>query len=481
MARLSLKKELSNVTSYQEFLARKKMEVIPTGFDIPESALNQKLFPFQSAIVRWAIRRGRAGVFANIGLGKTFMQLEIADKVCQQTGGKFLLLTPIAVGQQTRKEAEKFGIKTGIKVCKSAEEVEAGITITNYEKLHKFDVSEFVGVGLDEASILKSLDGSTRNSLIAAFQKTPYRYCFTATPSPNDIMEIGSYCEFLGIMSRTEMLAMFFTHDGGETAKWRLKGHAEKTFFEWMATWCVMIRKPADLGFSNKGYDLPELRIHEHIVTSNLVESGRLFQTEALTLADQRAARRGTIESRIELLAGMVNQLQEPWIVWCNLNDESEGATAAIPDALEIAGKHKESEKEMRLLAFSEKESRVLVSKPSLAGFGLNWQHCCKVAFLGLSHSWEEFYQAIGRCHRFGQKNPVDVHVIVSDRDAAITDNIKRKQDEADRLAAGMVEAMSVASRREIGAATVEKTDYNPQFEMDMSLWQRNSECLTSR
>lgn len=375
-------------------------------------------------------------------------------------------------------EASRFGITCPINVSAfgTPETLTPGITITNYEKLHKFDPADFVGVGLDEGSILKSLDGKTRNTLIESFQKTPYRYVFTATPSPNDLTEIGSYAEFLGIMSRSEMLAMFFTHDGGDTSKWRLRGHAEQEFFRWMATWAVMLRKPSDIGFNADGYDLPDLKIHENIVSDRHVPKGHLFQIEAKTLGEQRESRRNTIADRVKLLAEMVNAdaaTDSPWIVWCNMNAESEAATAAIPGAIEITGAMKDHDKEQKLIEFSEGKRRVIVTKPSIAGFGLNWQHCRNMAFLGLSHSYEEFYQAIRRCYRFGQRHPVNVHVIVSDRDGSVVHSIKRKQAEADRLTAGMVSAMAAFSRNEFRSATRETAEYKPTQKMDLSLWQR--------
>lgn len=457
------------MNNYAAFLASKRLTAPTVGFEVDVGSLNQRMFPFQRDIVRWGIRRGRAGIFLDTGLGKTIAQLEIADHVCRQTGGRFLLLTPLAVSRQTLLEAGKFGIQTPVKVAAAQENVGDGITVTNYEKLHRFDPSEFVGVGLDEASILKSFDGKTRNSLIESFASTPYRYVYTATPSPNDTDELGNYAEFLGIMSLAEMRAMFFTHDGGDTSKWRLRGHGEKAFFKFMAQWAVMLRKPSDIGYSDEGYNLPPLNITHHEVESSSTPAGMLFITEARTLADQRAASRDTIEGRVETVANL-SKGSDPWVIWCNLNDESKAAAKAI-GGTEITGSQKESEKEIRLIDFAECRRRVLVTKPTIAGFGLNWQHCHNMAFVGLSHSYEQFYQAVRRCWRFGQQHPVNVHIVSSDRDGAILANIQRKQAESDRLTAGIVEAMAEHTREQIGGAERQRTEYNPTRKVRRALW----------
>lgn len=463
---------------YQHFLASKRVRVPDVGFDVAESNLNPRLFTWQRQIVRWGLRRGRAGIFPDTGTGKTAMQLCVAEQICLREGKNFLLLAPLAVGRQTMLEAKKFGIRVPAVVCGSQESVPNAvatgphIVITNYEKLHKFDAAQFVGVGLDESSILKSVDGKTRDLLITTFSQTPYRFCYTATPSPNDIMEIGSYCEFLGIMSRSEMLAMYFTHDGGDTAKWRLKGHAESEFFKWMAGWAVMLRKPSDIGYDDAGYDLPPLTIHEHVVETRNTPAGFLFTLEAKTLADQRAARRETINERVKLAASLANaDPAEPWITWCNLNDESTAAAAVIKSAVEITGSQADYDKEQRLIDFTEGLRRAVVTKPSIAGFGLNWQHCNKMTFLGLSHSYEQFYQAIRRIWRFGQTRPCDIHIIISDRDGAVLQNIHRKQAEADRLMCGMIGAMSEFTKSEIGAASRQQTDYLPRRRMELPRW----------
>jgi len=460
------------VASYADFLMQKQNQIEPVGFDVGTDNLNPLMMDWQRVIAKWSIRRGRAGIFLDTGLGKTLQQLVVADAVCKTTNGKFLLLTPLAVAHQTLSEARKFNIETPIRIVHSASEISTGINVVNYEKIHKFDADDFVGVGLDEGSILKSLDGKTRNTLIQMFRFTPYRFVFTATPSPNDLTEIGSYAEFLGIMSGSEMKAMYFTHDGGDTSKWRLRGHAEKEFFKWMATWAVMIRNPADIGYECNGYDLPEIKIHEHVIYDEVIPKGHLFQTDALTLGEQRQSRRVTIADRVAECAKIVERKKDvPWIIWCNLNDESAAAAKSIPGAVEITGSMKESDKERCLIDFTEGRSRVIVTKPEIAGFGLNWQHCADMAFLGLSHSYEQFYQAVRRSWRFGQQNPVNVHLVISDRDGEVLASIQRKQRESERLSSGMIEAMAEFSKQEILSAKRETTAYKPSQKMEVSLW----------
>lgn len=458
---------------YSEFIASKAIEYKPSGFDPGTQLLNPAFagdFRWQNDIVRWALRRGRAGVFPDTGLGKTIMQLVIAAEVVKHTGGRFILLAPLAVSRQTLAEAKKFGIDVPVKVCSDQSEVEDGITITNYEKLHKFDPSEFIGVGLDEGSILKSVDGQTRITLINMFGWTPYRFVFTATPSPNDIMEIGSYCEFLGIMTRSEMLAMFFTHDGGDTSKWRLKRHAEKDFYRWMASFCIMISNPSDIGYDGSRFILPPLRFHTKIVDCR-PQPGYLFSVPDVTLHEQRATRRATIGERVSIMADIVNPSDEPWSVWCQLNDESKDAAAALFGAKEITGSQRDEEKEQLLNDFTDGVLQKVVTKSLIAGYGLNWQHCCKVGLLGIGHSYEQEYQLIRRHFRFGQTNPVDVYRVISDRDGGILENQERKHAQHQQLITGMVQAVSEQTRVEICGAKRDVTEYLPQQKLELPTW----------
>lgn len=441
------------MTDYAEFLESKARADVPTGLPkIPN--LNGSLFPFQHDLVTWALKRGRAAIFADCGLGKTLMQLEWASHI----PGDVLVLAPLAVAQQTVAEGAKFGIVA--KYCKTGSEVEPGITVTNYEKLQHFDVSRFTGIVLDESSILKAYDGKTRDALIRSFNQTPFRLACTATPAPNDYMELGNHAEFLGVMTRAEMLSMFFVHDGGETQTWRLKGHAEDAFWRWMASWAAMIRRPSDLGYPDDGFMLPDLISHEHIISVDKPTDGYLFALEASTLQDRIAARRETVADRVAKCAALVNASSEPWVVWCNLNSESEALCRAIPDAVEVKGSDSETHKESALADFASGRKRVIVTKPTIAGFGLNWQHCAHMAFVGLSDSWEQYYQATRRCWRFGQDNPVHVHVICAETEGAVLKNIKDKDAAAAVLADGIVEHMRAEMAANIKGTRRMTTDY---------------------
>ena len=444
--------------NYDNFIKRKASEDVVSGFD-PQD-LGSHLFDFQAAIVEWACKRGRAAIFADTGLGKTAMQTEWARQVTEHTGGMVLIAAPLCVAQQTVEEAAKFGIR--IQYCRKPEDIHQNtrIVITNYEMLDKFDPADFVGIVLDESSILKSHTSKTRALIIEMFQRTPYRLSCTATPSPNDHMELGNQAEFLGVMTAVEMLAMFFVHDGGDTSQWRLKGHGKTRFWEWMATWSICIRNPADLGFDGSAYILPGLQMHEHIVESTDALEGQLFAGIAQTLTERRDAKRKSMAERIQITADLVNSHKRPAIVWCHLNDESKALTAAIPDAVEVTGSMTADEKEAAIMAFTHGEKRVLVSKASICGFGMNWQHCHDMVFAGLDDSYESFYQAIRRCHRFGQHHIVDVHLVSAESEGAVKANLERKQAQADDMAQSMVDHMRELTKQKIKGAAMEKSDY---------------------
>ena len=440
---------------YQEFLQSKALTAVPSGFDAPD--LNPQLFDFQVPIVRWALKRGRSAIFADTGLGKTAMQCEWAHRVCDFTQGNALILAPLSVAHQTVREAGKFGIDVKYR---REQTNEPGITITNYEMMERFDFSSFQAVVLDESSILKSHDGKTRTAIIEACSRVPYRLSCTATPSPNDFMELGNQAEFVGVMSREEMLAMFFIHDGGETAKWRLKGHGEQKFWQWLSTWAVVVRKPSDLGFDDGAYNLPALHIHEHIIEVDRPAPGQLFALPAVELNEQRAAKRASMSERVAALSAMVNASTDPWLVWCHMNDESTALDEAIPDAVAVSGADSIEHKETSMDDFTDGDARVLVSKPSICGFGMNWQHCNNVGFVGLDHSFESFYQAIRRCWRFGQTKPVDVHLFLSDVERPILDNIRRKEAMHNEMSARMVEHMREFMQREVFGMEQDKAEY---------------------
>lgn len=419
---------------YAAFLKTKLLTDPSTGLsDLP--LLSAHLFGYQRDIVRWALARGRGAIFADCGLGKTPMQLEFAKHV----PGDVLILTPLAVALQTVQEGIKFGID--VRYAKDASAITSRITVTNYDRLDHFDPTRFAGIVADESSILKAYDGATRTAIIEAFRETPFRLACTATPAPNDYMELGNHAEFLGVLTRAEMLATFFVHDGGETQKWRLKGHAESDFWKWVCSWAVMLRKPSDLGYSDEGFILPPCDVHQQTVAS-VVTDGHLFAMEAQTLQERLGARRDSIEDRVVACAQTVNATPGHWVIWCNLNAESDALTKAIEGAVNVEGSQSVEEKERRLFAFARGEIRVIVTKPSIAGFGMNWQHCHQMAFVGLSDSWEQYYQAVRRCWRFGQTEPVKVHVITAESEGAVVSNIKRKDADATEMAAKMVEHM---------------------------------------
>jgi hypothetical protein len=446
---------------YSEFLENKKFNDVNAGFDAPIDLFPEILFPFQKKIVAWALKRGRAAIFADTGLGKTFMQLTWAYWVWQHTGNRVLIVAPLCVAQQSIKEADKLGF--GLKYVRSQDEcLETGLYITNYEMLDKFDFESnwFDGIVLDESSILKHQDSKTRNKIISNTKTVPFRLSCTATPSPNDFMELGNQSEFLGVMPMSEMLAMFFVNDLTESAKWRLKGHGARRFWEWLSKWCVYIKKPSDIGEADDGYDLPKLHLIEHTIETNSMIDGQLFAMAAKTMAERRVAKRQTIEQRVDAVAEMVNKSDEPWIVWCHLNAESEMLKSKINGAIEIKGSDKIDHKVKSLVGFSEGTIQRLVTKPSIAGFGLNWQHCRNMAFVGLNDSFEEFYQAVRRCYRFGQTKEVFVHIFSSDLEGEILKNIKEKNRKNEEMAAELAKHMSEFSIENISRLSVDRDVY---------------------
>lgn len=440
----------------------------PTGL-LHVPSLPECLFDFQHDIVRWALRRGRAAIFAGTGLGKTLMELAWAGAVYKSTGADVIVLAPLAVAAQVVREGRKFGIRA--KQCATQSECEPGITVTNYQKLDHFDVGRFGGVVLDESSILKALDGKTKQKLIEAFRGTPFRLAATATPAPNDFMELGSHAEFLGAMSHTEMLATFFVHDGGETQKWRLKGHAESDFWRWMGSWSVMLRSPDDLGYDGSAFRLPALHQHQHIVrTDDEAPEGMLFALEAHTMQERLAARRSSVERRVAH-AARITPKDRPFVWWCHLNRESEQLAQSIPGAVEVRGSDLEPEKERKLMAFADGQIRVLITKPTICGFGLNWQHCADTGFVGLSDSFEQVYQAIRRFWRFGQDKPVNVHFVASELEGAVVDNLKRKERQAEEMAEQMVAHMADITSEELRGTSRRADPYDAAQDLRLPEW----------
>ena len=448
---------------YNEFIAAKAKPSESHGFTVSANALNPNLFDFQRDIVKWALAKGRAAIFADCGLGKTLMQLSWAYEVYLHTGGSVLILAPLAVAAQTQAEGERFGIP--VKICESSDDVVEGVNITNYEKLGRFDTDDLMGVVLDESSILKSFTGKVRTDLINRFCNTPYRLACTATPAPNDYMELGNHAEFLGIMSRNEMLSMYFIHDSNDTAKWRLKGHAERTFWEWMASWAVVLDNPASLGYECEGYDLPELHVHEIVVD----KTGE--DVPSLSLMERRRARKDSLQPRCRAAAELVNQSSEQWLVWCDLNDESKALQQLIRFSADVKGSDKATRKQSCMLGFGMGLLKCLITKPSIAGFGMNWQNCHNIIFVGLSDSYEQYYQAIRRCWRFGQQHEVHAYIVISEKEGAVKTNIERKEADALRMRDAMIRLTRDAVRSELSKTRRESTTYNPTILMRLPTW----------
>jgi superfamily II DNA or RNA helicase len=460
--------------SYAEFIEAKKITPIISGFDVDAELLNNNLFDFQRVIVKWALKRGRAAIFADTGLGKTLMQTSWAHEVYKHTNGNVIIFAPLCVAQQTVKEGLKFGIE--INYCRSDNAIKEGINISNYEMLENFDLSQFAGVVLDESSIIKNRDGKTRNAIIEACQQVPYRLSCTATPSPNDFMELGNQCEFLGIMGMTEMLATYFINDAGDTGTWILKGHARVKFWEWLATWACVIRSPNDLGFDGSAYILPNLNMFEHVVESAPTDD--LFANIATGLLERNQARKESIDDRVAKCAEIVNSDNEQWVIWCHRNEEAEKLCKLIDGAVDVSGSDSIEHKEQSVNQFLDGSIRVLISKPKILGSGMNFQNCHNTAFVGLSDSWEQYYQAIRRFYRFGQTKEVNVHVISAESEGAVVANIKRKEEQNATMGAEMVKHMSEKMKHEVFGAELAKDEYIRDVYHGDGYTIHNSDCI---
>lgn len=450
--------------NYNDFLKNKRFVLESSGFEIDKSELNPMLYNFQKDIVRWALKKGKACIFADCGLGKTPMQLSWAYQVHKNTGGMILILAPLAVADQTRREAEKFGYTAN--VVERQEDCISGINITNYEKLDRFIAKEFTGIVLDESSILKSYSGKVRTAIIQNFHDVPYKLACTATPAPNDYMELGNHSEFCGVMTRAEMLSMFFVHDGGQTSKWRLKGHAEDVFWQWLATFSVFVDNPRNIGYEISGYDLPPLNIEEIIVDGNEPVS------DSLTLSERRQARKNSLQLRCEKAAELVNNSDEQWLVWCDLNDESHKLHELINGSVEVQGSDKDTYKSESMLNFSKGKSKCIVTKPKIAGFGMNWQNCHNMIFTGLSDSYEQYYQALRRCWRFGQEHEVNVYIIISSKEGCVKENIERKQTDFLKMQSEMTNLTKEITKKELRSTCRISTPYEPKIEMKLPNWE---------
>lgn len=421
-----MNEETQNV-NYEQFLTGKLVAAQPVGFEVALDELNPMLFDWQRVVVQWALKRGCAALFESCGLGKTAQQLEWAKHIARLTGGDVLILAPLAVSSQTVREGAKFGVT--VNKCRSQADVCPGVNITNYEMLEHFDAGHFAGVVLDESSILKGFTGKMRNLICASFANTPYRLACTATPAPNDHMELGNHSEFLGVMPNVNMLSTWFVNDGFESGKWRLKGHAASDFWRWVSTWAVCLSKPSDMGFPDDGYILPPLRTVKHRVGQEFeCANGQLIRTHAPSATDLGRELRATIDIRADKTAEIVAETDGPVLVWVNLNDEAEAVLSRIPGAKQITGSMSTDAKEKVITDFVDGTLKVLVAKPSICGFGLNFQHCADMVFMGLSYSFEQRYQAVRRCWRFGQARHVNDHVVMSPCEAKIFEKVHIKE-----------------------------------------------------
>lgn len=457
--------------AYADLISAKRVAFEPSGFT--PKRLHKALKPHQQHATDFAIRAGAAALFLDTGLGKTLCALEWGRQVVEHTNKPVLMLAPLAVAAQHEREAGKFSIDA-VSIREPVQVRDPRVYITNYDRLAKFDPAQFAGVILDESSIIKSFNGKTTKLLIESFARTPYRLACTATPAPNDHTEIGTHAEFLGVMRQNMMLQRWFIHDSADTGTWRMKGHASADFWSWVASWARCISKPSDIGLSDDGYDLPELDIRRHVIASDRsIDAGterdgqaRLFRMPDTSATSIHREKRMTAEARADAIAEIVNdESDEPWVVWCDTNDEADALTERIPGAIEVRGDMLVEEKEAKLIAFSTGQARVIVTKPSIAGFGLNWQHCARMAFVGLSFSYESFYQAVRRCWRFGQVRPVIVHVACADTEEAIWQTVSRKAGDHDTMKRAMTEAMARATKR----AAVET--YQPKKSLKLPEW----------
>ena len=451
---------------YIEFLQKKQTSIESSGFDLMDSEMNEKLFPFQKYCVKRAVKAGRFAMFEDCGLGKTLQQLEWAYQVQKHINQPVLILAPLGVIGQTIQEGVKFGYEVKeIGLTVFDQDLKAGIYITNYDNMDNIDSYLFGGVVLDESSILKNFNGKIRNELIASFKETKYKLCCTATPSPNDTTELCNHAEFLNVMSRNEMLAMYFVHDGGSTSDWRLKGHAKQAFWDFVSTWAVMLSKPGDIGFSNEGYELPELKVIEDYIETPKRNNGMLFNDVAVSATGYHNELRETINERMKRVSEIVNSSSDSWIVWIGHDEEGDLLRKMIPGAVEVKGSDNKQKKKDNLLGFGKGEFRVLITKLKIAQFGLNYQNCHNQIFASLDFSFESTYQGIRRSYRFGQEYDVNIHLIVTDTMQNVRKSFEDKQSAFYEMQRAMTHAMNRNIKNELKLMkTVSQKEYQSDF-----------------
>lgn len=472
------------MSEYEDFLIRKSLVSASSGMrddEIP--SLPRSLKPFQEACVRWALKHGRSALFQDTGLGKTIQELSFGAAVAAHCDAPVLHVCPLAVAEQTIEEAIKFDI-SGVGYAQHPSRITAAarVVVTNYERFHHFDLDKFSGIVLDEAGILKHAEGKTRAALTEACRDASYKLIATATPAPNDYAELGQHAEFLGALSAKEMLASWFVHDGSIRADdkkgqrsadgWRLKRHARRAFWRWLASWAVVMRSPADLGFDGSEYELPPLNYHQTIVDTSTVDAWTLFPAPASTLSERIAARRDTVEARCRAAAEIVmSEPDEPWLVWCRLNAEADLMESLLPRSRQVAGKDTVEMKVGRLLGFKRGVPLHLVSKPSIAGHGLHWAHCARMVFVGVDDSFEQLYQSVRRCWRYGQSRPVHVHIVASSGESTVLANLRRKEVDFEAMLNAMTAEVRDLSRVAVRGSTREWSEYRPVIEMEVPEW----------
>jgi len=448
---------------YKQFLEQKQKKHIESGFNVQESELNKNMFDFQKFIVKRALKAGKYAIFADCGLGKTLMQLEWAFQVTKATNKRVLILAPLVVVEQTKREAKKFKINIDY------------VDADNYEQLENIDSYSYGGVVLDESSILKNFEGATKNLILEKFKYTPYKLACTATPSPNDPMELGNHSEFLDVMSRNEMLAMYFVHDGGETAKWRLKGHAVKLFYQFIGTWAIMLNKPQDIGFDMIGYDLPTLNLIEKLIITPNRDNGQLFNDAIISATNFNQELRLTKTERLNEVVNIVNSRpDENFIIWVKQNEEGEMLRKLLPDAIEVKGSDTNEWKKEKLLGFANNEFRILITKTKIASFGMNFQNCRNQIFASLDFSFEGLYQAIRRSYRFGQKNEVNIFLITTDTMANVRQAIDTKQKQFEI----MQDEMAKAINANLNGHLMSASDFNIEAEENEWYKIKRGDCV---
>lgn len=462
----------NNSMKYEDFIENKLRVEQKNKIIVQNDELNDILFDYQKDLIKWSLKIGKSAIFADTGLGKTFIQLEWARIVFEKTKKPILIVAPLAVVFQTIDESKKLNIV--LKYVKTQSECFSGINITNYERIENFNPEYFSGIVLDESSILKSFTGTTKKLIIDSFRDLEFKLACSATPAPNDYMELGNHSEFLNVMNLTEMLSMFFVHDGGDTSHWRLKGHAVERFWEWVSSWSAIVKNPSDLGYDGTKHILPELKENDVIVNSDyVIDENALFDLPAETLDDRRTFQKNSLDDRINKVCEIVSKNKDDsWVIWCNYNDEADKLHKLIKNSVNVQGSDSPEQKAKNLQLFGKGEIKVLITKPKIASFGLNWQNCHNVIFASLSDSYEQYYQSVRRCYRFGQKYPVNVYRVISDGEIKILDNIKRKNDDFQY----MQKKMSVYTKKyvrenlKVEFKELDKS-YNPTVEVIIPNW----------